>query len=136
MHRVDYREADDLVAVTQQLLNHPTPRDVESQSAPEPTGVELLGPDPVDGGERVRRRDFVDFHVSDGIGCVMLGETVVALSHRATRILPLRGERSATLDRLGEALLVAFGEPEAGDARSLVQTPVDDLVEVGVLTRV
>ena len=136
VHRVDYREADDLVAVTQQLLNHPTSRDVEIESASEPTVVELLGPDTTDGGERVRRSDFVDFHVSDGIGCVMLGETVVALSFLATRILTLLGEGSATLDRLGEALLVEFGEPESGDARSLVQTHVDDLVEVGVLTRV
>ena len=96
MHRVDYREADDLVAVTQQLLNHPTPRDVEIESASEPTVVELLGPDTTEGGESVRRSDFVDFHVSDGIGCVMLGETVVALSFLATRILTLLGERSAT----------------------------------------
>ena len=136
VHRVDYREADDLVAVTQQLLNHPPSRDVETESAPEPTVVELLGPDTTDGGERVRRSDFVDFHVSDGVGCVMLGETVVALSFLATRVLTLLGDGSATLDRLGEALLVELGEPESGDARSLVQTHVDDLVEVGVLTRV
>ncbi|MBD3923442.1 hypothetical protein IEZ26_02315 [Nocardioides cavernae] len=136
VQRVDYREADDLVAVTQQLLNRPTPRDVETESAPEPTVVELLGPDTADGGGRVRRSDFVDFHVSDGIGCVMLGETVVALSFLATRVLTLLGEGSATLDRLAEALLVELGEPESGDAKSLVQTHVDDLVEVGVLTRV
>ena len=135
VHRVDYREADDLVAVTQQLLNHPVPRDAETEPVPEPTVVELLGPDTADSGERVRRRDFVDFHVSDGIGCVMLGETVVALSFLATRILTLLGEGSATLDQLAEALLVEFGEPESGDARSLVQTHVDDLVEVGVLVR-
>ncbi|NPC41208.1 hypothetical protein [Nocardioides sp. zg-1230] len=134
VHRVDYREADDLVAITQQLLNHPTPR-AEPEEEPEPTVEELLGPDPGDGGERVRRSDFVDFHVSDGVGCVMLGETVVVLSFLATRILTLLGEGSATLDRLAEALLVEFGEPESGDARSLVQTHVDDLVEVGVLTR-
>ena len=137
VHRVDYREADDLVAVTQQLLNHPPSPDVGTESAPEPTVVELLGPDPTEGGERVRRLDFVDFHVGDdGVGCVMLDETVVALSFMATRILTLLGEGSATLDRLGEALVVEFGEPESGDARSLVQTHVDDLVEVGVLTRV
>jgi len=136
VHRVDYREADDLVAVTQQLLNHRPSGEGETESVPEPTVVELLGPDTTDGGERVRRLDFVDFHVSDGIGCVMLGETVVALSFLATRILTLLGEGSATLDRLAEALLVEFGEPESGDARSLVQTHVDDLVEVGVLTRV
>jgi hypothetical protein len=136
VHRVDYREADDLVAVTQQLLNHPPSRDLETEAAPEPTVVELLGPDAADGGERVRRSDFVDFHVSDGVGCVMLGESVVALSFLATRILTLIGEGSATLDQLAEALLVEFGEPESGDARSLVQTHVDDLVEVGVLTRV
>jgi energy-coupling factor transporter ATP-binding protein EcfA2 len=136
VHRVDYREADDLVAVTQQLLNHPQSRDAEVDSEPEPTVVELLGPDTTDGGERVRRLDFVDFHVSDGIGSVMLGETVVALSFLATRIVTLLGEESASLDRLAEALLVEFGEPESGDARSLVQTHVDDLVEVGVLTRV
>jgi hypothetical protein len=134
VHRVDYREADDLVAITQQLLNHPAPR-AEPEEEPEPTVVELLGPDTAEGGERVRRSDFVDFHVSDGVGCVMLGETVVALSFLATRILTLLGEGSATLDRLAEALLVEFGEPESGDARSLVQTHVDDLVEVGVLTR-
>ncbi|MFC7725607.1 hypothetical protein ACFQW6_10850 [Nocardioides sp. GCM10028917] len=136
VHRVDYREADDLVAVTQQLLNHPQSRDTEVDSEPEPTVVELLGPETTDGGERVRRLDFVDFHVSDGIGSVMLGETVVALSFLATRIVTLLGEESASLDRLAEALLVEFGEPESGDARSLVQTHVDDLVEVGVLTRV
>ena len=136
VHRVDYREADDLVAVTQQLLNHPPSRDIETEAAPEPTVVELLGPDTTDGGERVRRSDFVDFHVSDGVGCVMLGETVVALSFLATRVLTLLGDGSASLDRLGEALLVELGEPESGDARSLVQTHVDDLVEVGVLTRV
>jgi hypothetical protein len=136
VHRVDYREADDLVAVTQQLFNHPPVRDVEAEPAAEPTVVELLGPDTADSGERVRRREFVDFHVSDGIGCVMLGESVVALSFLATRILTLLGEGSATLDQLAEALLVEFGEPESGDARSLVQTHVDDLVEVGVLDRV
>ena len=136
VHRVDYLEADDLVAVTQQLLNHPPVRDVETDPAPEPTVEELLGPGADDGGERVRRSDFVDFHVSGGIGCVMLGETVVALSFLATRILTLLGDGSATLDQLAEALLVEFGEPESGDARSLVQTHVDDLVEVGVLTRV
>ena len=74
--------------------------------------------------------------VSDGVGCVMLGETVVALSLLATRVLTLLGDGSASLDRLGEALLLELGEPESGDARSLVQTHVDDLVEVGVLTRV
>lgn len=134
VHRVDYREADDLVAVTQQLLNHPAPRDTEPEPD-EPTVDELLGPDPGEGGDRVRRSDFVDFHVSDGVGCVMLGESVVALSFLATRILTLLGEGSATHDRLAEALLVEFGEPESGDAESLVQTHVDDLVEVGVLTR-
>lgn len=134
VHRVDYREADDLVAVTQQLLNHPTPR-AAPEEEPEPTVVELLGPATAEGGERVRRSDFVDFHVSDGVGCVMLGETVVALSFLATRILTLLGDGSANLDRLAEALLVELGEPESGDARSLVQTHVDDLVEVGVLTR-
>lgn len=136
VHRVDYREADDLVAVTQQLLNHPAPRDVETASAPEPTLVELIGPGTDDSGEHVRRSDFVDFHVSDGVGCVMLGETVVGLSFLATRIVTLLGEGSASLDQLAEALLVEFGEPESGDAGSLVQTHVDDLVEVGVLTRV
>lgn len=135
VHRVDYREADDLVAITQQLLNHPAPRGAEQEEEPEPTVVELLGPETGEGDDRVRRSDFVDFHVSDGVGCVMLGETVVALSFLATRILTLLGEGSATLDRLAEALLVEFGEPESGDARSLVQTHVDDLVEVGVLTR-
>lgn len=135
VHRVDYREADDLVAITQQLLNHPAPRDTEPEPD-EPTVDELLGHDTSEGGDRVRRSsDFVDFHVSDGVGCVMLGETVVALSFLATRILTLLGDGSATLDRLAEALLVEFGEPESGDARSLVQTHVADLVEVGVLTR-
>lgn len=135
VHRVDYREADDLVAVTQQLLNHPTPTDVEPESEPEPTVVELLGPGTVDGGEGVRRSDFVDFHVSNGIGSVMLGETVVALSFLATRIVTLLGDGTATLDQLAEALLLEFGEPETGTARSLVETHVADLVEVGVLTR-
>lgn len=136
VHRVDYREADDLVAVAQELLNHPTQVDVETDLHLEPTVVELLGSGTEDGGERVRRRDFVDFHVRDGVGCVMLGETVVAISRLATRILTLLGDGSATLDQLAEALLVEFGEPESGDARSLVQTHVDDLVDVGVLTRV
>jgi hypothetical protein len=66
----------------------------------------------------------------------MLGETVVALSLLATRVLTLLGDGSASLDRLGEALVVELGEPEDGDVRSLVQTHVDDLVEVGVLSRV
>ena len=136
VHRVDYREADDLVAVTQQLLNHPPTVDSEPGPAPEPTVVELLGPGADDGGERVRRAEFVDFHVSDGVGCVMLGETVVAVSLLATRILTLLGEGSATLDQLAEALLVEFGEPDSGDARTLVETHVDDLFQVGVLTRV
>jgi hypothetical protein len=135
VHRVDYREADDLVAITQELLNHPTPRRTEPEPPPEPTIVELLGPDTTGDVERVRRNAFVDFHVSDGVGCVMLAETAVAVSFLATRILTLLGEGSASLDQLAEALLLEFGEPESGDARSLVQTNVDDLVEVGVLVR-
>ena len=136
VHRVDYREADDLVAVTQQLLNHPAASGPDEPSLPEPTITELLGRGTAGDGPSVRRADFVDFHVSDGVGTVMLGETVVALSFLATRILTLLGEGTATLDELAEGLLVEFGEPESGDARSLVQTHVDDLVEVGVLTRV
>ncbi|WP_416954504.1 hypothetical protein ACNKF0_19670 [Nocardioides sp. T5] len=134
VHRVDYREADDLVAVTQQLLNHPTPRDTEPEPD-EPTLTELLGRATLGDGPSVRCEDFVDLHVSDGVGTVMLGETVVALSFLATRIVTLLGDGAATLDELAEALLVEFGEPESGDARSLVETHVADLVEVGVLTR-
>ncbi|WP_299930972.1 hypothetical protein [uncultured Nocardioides sp.] len=134
VHRVDYREADDLVAVTQQLLNHPTPRDTEPEPD-EPTLTELLGRATPGDGPSVRRADFVDLHVSDGVGTVMLGETVVALSFLATRIVTLLGDGAATLDDLAEALLVEFGEPESGDARSLVETNVADLVGVGVLTR-
>ncbi|GIN04309.1 hypothetical protein Pve01_59670 [Planomonospora venezuelensis] len=134
VHRVDYREADDLVAVTQQLLNHPTPRDIEPEPD-EPTLTELLGRATPGDGPSVRCEDFVDLHVSDGVGTVMLGETVVALSFLATRIVTLLGDGAATLDDLAEALLVEFGEPESGDARSLVETHVADLVEVGVLTR-
>jgi hypothetical protein len=136
VHRVDYREADDLVAVTQQLLNHPVTADTGEPSEAEPTLTELLGRETAGDGPSVRRADFVDFHVSnDGVGTVMLGETVVALSFLATRIVTLLGGGSATLDELAEGLLVEFGEPESGDARSLVETHVDDLVEAGVLTR-
>lgn len=136
VQRVDYREADDLVAVTQQLLNHPLPAEADEPEAPEPTITELLGRSTAGDGPSVRRADFVDFHVSDGAGTVMLGETVVALSYLATRVLTLLGDGPATLDELAEALLLELGEPEAGDARALVRTHVDDLVEVGVLTRV
>lgn len=136
VQRVDYREADDLVAVTQQLLNHPLSAAADEPEAPEPTITELLGRSTTGDGPSVRRADFVDFHVSDGAGTVMLGETVVALSYLATRVLTLLGDGPATLDELAEALLLELGEPESGDARSLVQTHVDDLVEVGVLTRV
>lgn len=135
VQRVDYREADDLVAVTQQLLNHPLSAEAEPEPS-EPTITELLGRGTAGDGPSVRRADFVDFHVSDGAGTVMLGETVVALSYLATRVLTLLGDGSATLDELAEALLLELGEPESGDATSLVRTHVDDLVEVGVLTRV
>lgn len=136
VHRVDYREADDLVAVTQQLLNHPVSPEADEPATPEPTITELLGRSTADDEPSVRRADFVDFHVGDGAGTVMLGETVVALSYLATRVLTLLGDGSATLEELAEALVLELGEPESGDARSLVQTHVDDLVEVGVLTRV
>ena len=132
-HRLSYREADDVVAIVQGFLNRPPSAMTAPAPEEEPTLDDLRVGPAARVGDRVRRRAFTDFYVEDGVGCVMVGGQVVALSLMATRILTLLDHSSATTEELTEVLLTEFGLPDAGDPVALVETQVADLVDVGVL---
>jgi hypothetical protein len=132
VHRVAYREADDVVAIVQRFLNDPPSPAFAPPPEHEPTIAELRSGPPDTNGARVRRRELVDLYVEDGVGCVMVDGNVIAVSMMATRILTLLGDGTATLAELAEALVAEFGQP-AGDPVEMVEPQVADLVEVGIL---
>jgi hypothetical protein len=135
VHRVAYREADDVVAIVQQFVNEPPSPATAPPCEPEPALDDLRHGPVVAGGETIRCRAFTDFYVEDGVGCVMVDDQVVAPSLMGTRILTLLGEGSATTAELAEVLLAEFGRPDSGDPVEIVEAQVADLVEVGVLER-
>jgi hypothetical protein len=137
VHRVAYREADDLVGITQRLLNEDAPHPLREAQEPEPTLAELTGASDasLDGREHIARRPFTDLYLEDGVGCVMVDEHVVALSPMATRIVTLLRDGAATVEQMTEALVAEFGSPDSGVPVAFVDQHVDDLVGVGVLER-
>ena len=135
VHRVSYREADDLVGIVQRVFNEDSAPRVPGALDHDLPLTRLPGGRVGDGAHRVSRRSYTDFYVEDGFGCVMVDGTVVALSLMATRIVTLLGDDAATVAELAEALLAEFGPPESGDATALVERHVLDLVDVGVLAR-
>jgi hypothetical protein len=83
---------------------------------------------------RARRLSVVDEYVEDGRAAVYSEDgMVVLLSELATMAWSVLGVEWSSADDVGDALVAAFGSPEAGDALSVTEAALRTLAEHGIV---
>lgn len=135
VQRVSYTEAASLNALLPQFVaNSRTP--IAAHWSPLPVGADP-SVEALESSEMIEA--FQRISPQDGIS---VDNTYVLLHDRFVRVLDGIGpiiwdslERPATLSEVTEAVVLAIGAPESGDAKSIVKRAIDDLVSEGLVRR-
>ena len=121
--RLVYRDAADLPPVVSDMF----------AAAPPVAQAWEAAPDAVESGPW-RSTAVQDAILVEGRACILRDGVVTALDHRGCLVWTLCRE-GATTGEITDAAVDLFGEPEAGDARRMIEHTIDDLIAHGFLER-
>lgn len=119
--RLVYRDAVDLPAVVEKMFTTPPP---PPQAWSAPSRVASPGP--------WRCAEVDDAILVEGRACILRAGVVTALDHRGCLVWTMCRE-GATTDEIARSAVAAFGAPEGGDARALIEETIEDLRRHGLL---